>query len=67
MIYPIWIKVIKQIKGLENPPAESTIQFCRAYKKFVEDYLSYNIDVKLCAFAYDELEGAKKVFNAIFE
>lgn len=52
---------------LENPPAESTKQCCRAYKKFVEDYPSYNIDVKLCAFASDEMEEAKKVFNAIFE
>ena len=52
---------------LSNPVAESTKQCCRAYKKSVEDYPSYNIDVKLCAFAYDELEEAKKVFNAIFE
>ena len=49
--------------NLENPVAESTKQCVRAYKKFVEDYPDYEIDVKLCAFGSSEMEKAKKQFD----
>lgn len=49
--------------NLENPAAESTKQCVRAYKKFVEDYPDYEIDVKLCAFTEDEMEKAKEEFG----
>lgn len=46
---------------LENAPGESTKQCYRAYKKFVEDYPDYDIDVKLCAYSDDEMEKAGEV------
>ena len=52
--------------SLDNPVAESTKQCCRAYKKFVADYPSYNIDVKLCAFSATEMQEAQIVFNKLF-
>lgn len=48
---------------LENPVGESTKQCCRAYKKFVEDFPEYDIDVKLCAFTDNEMEKARKAWN----
>ena len=48
--------------NLENPVAESVKQCVRAYKKFVENYPDYVIDVKLCAFGAAEMEKAKKQF-----
>ncbi|MCR4867497.1 MAG: TIGR02452 family protein [Lachnospiraceae bacterium] len=48
---------------LENPVAESTKQCVRAYKRFVEDYPDYEIDVKLCAFGSSEMEKAKKQYD----
>ena len=47
---------------LENPAAESTKQCCRAYQKFIEDYPTYNIEVKLCAYSSNEMTEAKKSF-----
>ena len=41
--------------SLENPVAESTKQCFRAYKKFVEDYPEYDVDVKLCAYTSSEM------------
>ena len=52
--------------SLDNPAAESTKQCCRAYNKFVEDYPSYEVDVKLCAFSDREMEEAKMVFDDYF-
>lgn len=52
--------------SLDNPAAESTKQCCRAYKKFVEDYPTYQVDVKLCAFSSNEMTEAKKVFDSYF-
>lgn len=52
--------------SLDNPAAESTKQCCRAYKRFVEDYPTYNIEVKLCAFSSSEMTEAKKVFDTFF-
>ena len=49
---------------LPNPPGESTKQCLRAYKKFVEDYPDYEIDVKLCAFTNEEFASAMKEYEA---
>lgn len=48
---------------LENPVGESTKQCCRAYKKFIQDYPDYDIDVKLCAYSKSEMVEAQKVFG----
>lgn len=48
---------------LENPGAESTKQCCRAYKKFVQDYPDYDIDVKLCAYGAAEMAKAQAIFD----
>ena len=45
--------------SLSNPVAESTKQCCRAYKKFIEDYPEYDIQVKLCAFMPNEMVEAQ--------
>ncbi|MDY3274372.1 MAG: macro domain-containing protein [Agathobacter sp.] len=52
--------------SLDNPAAESTKQCCRAYKRFVEDYPTYQVEVKLCAFSSSEIAEAKKVFDSFF-
>ena len=46
--------------GLDNPVEDSTKQCIRAYNKFVEDNMDYNIDVMLCAFSQAEYAEAKK-------
>lgn len=46
--------------NLENPVEESTKQCCRAFNKFTEDFLSYEIKVYLCAFKSSEFNEAKK-------
>ena len=51
--------------SLSNPVAESTKQCCRAYLKFVTDYPSYDVDVRLCAFSAKEMQEAQKVFAAL--
>ena len=48
--------------NLSNPVAESTKQCCRAYKKFVEDYPEYEIEVLLCAFTASEMGAAQSEF-----
>ena len=50
--------------ALNNPVAESTKQFCRAYRKFVKDFPEYKIEVKLCAFSSDEMNKAQRVFDS---
>jgi len=52
--------------NLDNPVAESTKQCCRAYKRFVQDFPDYYVDVKLCAFSAGEMVEAKKEFDTIF-
>ncbi len=52
--------------SLDNPAAESTKQCCKAYKKFVEDYPSYGVEVKLCAFSEKEAIEAEKEFGNCF-
>ena len=49
--------------SLEDPVAESTKKCCKAYKKFIEDYPDYAVDVKLCAFSLSEMDSAEKVFT----
>ena len=51
--------------SLSNPVAESTKQCCRAYKKFIEDYPDYVVDVILCAFSAGEMVEAQKVFDSM--
>ncbi len=48
--------------NLPNPVEESTKQCLRAYKKFVEENVDYDIDVKLCAYSQQEYLEAKKQF-----
>lgn len=48
---------------LENPPQESAKQCLRAYKKIIEDYKDYNIDVILCAYTEAEYVSAKVEIN----
>ena len=50
---------------LANPVGESTKQCCRAYKKFVENFPDYYVDVKLCAFGSDEMRKAQAEFDAM--
>lgn len=47
---------------LENPVAESVKQCCMAFKKFINDYPEYEVDVKLCAFSSGEMNEANKAF-----
>lgn len=47
---------------LENPVYESTKQCLEAYKKFIEDYKEYDVQVKLCAYSDREYQEASKVF-----
>ena len=49
--------------NLENPVAESTKQCVRAYKRFINDYPDYFIDVKLCAYGDSEMKKAQKQFE----
>lgn len=51
--------------NLPKPAAESTRQCLKAYKKFIEDYPDYDIDVKLCAFGTQEMIDAKAVYNEL--
>lgn len=52
--------------NLENPVEISAKSCCGAYKKFITDYPSYEIDVKLCAYSEREMEEAQKVFSEEF-
>ena len=51
--------------SLADPVAESTKQCIRAYRKFIENYPEYEVDVLLCAFMDHELKSAQNVFNNI--
>lgn len=53
--------------SLNNPVGESTKQCCRAYKKFVEDYPDYDLEVLLCVFSQNEYDNAKNVFDSQIE
>jgi len=52
--------------SLTDPVGESTKQCCRAYKKFVEDYPNYDIDVKVCVFSAREVADAQAEFEQAF-
>ncbi len=52
--------------SLSHPAIESTKQCCKAYKKFVEDYPAYDVDVKLCAFSSGEMTEAEIEFAKYF-
>lgn len=45
--------------NLPNPAGESAKQCSRAYKKFIQDYQDYDIQVMLCAFSSSEYQAAK--------
>ena len=45
--------------NLPNPAAESAKQCGRAYKKFVQDYPDYEVDVMLCAYGTKEYQDVK--------
>lgn len=49
---------------IKKAVAESTKQCLIAYKRFVEDYPDYEVDVLLCAFKDSEMIEAKKVFDS---
>lgn len=51
--------------NLPNPAEESAKQCSRAYKKFIQDYPEYDINVLLCAFTSAEYNAAKTIFNNI--
>lgn len=45
--------------NLPNPVGESSKQCGRAYKKFIQDYPDYDVNVMLCAFKSSEYQLAK--------
>lgn len=45
--------------NLSNPATESAKQCGRAYKKFVQDYPDYDVNVMLCAYGAKEYQDAK--------
>lgn len=51
--------------ALDHPVAESAKQCCRAYSKFITDYPTYPVDVKLCAFSAKEMQDAQAVFSSM--
>lgn len=51
--------------NLPKPAAESAMQCCSAYCKFIADFPGYNIDVRLCAFSPSEMQDAQPVFDSM--
>lgn len=51
--------------NLSNPAGESSKQCYRAYKKFVNDYPNYDIDVKLCAYSSKEMASANEIISSM--
>ena len=49
--------------NLPNPVEESTKQCCRAYIKFVTDYPTCDVDVKLCAYTTSSMQEAQPVVD----
>ena len=49
--------------NLPNPVSESTKQCKKAYKKFIDNYPDYDIDVILCAYTSNEYNAALIEFN----
>ena len=50
-------------KTLPNPAEESAKQCSRAYRKFLQDFPDYDINVMLCAYDSKEYNAAKSVFD----
>lgn len=51
--------------NLPNPAEESAKQCSRAYKKFIQDFTDYDIDVLLCAFKPNEFQDAQSALSAL--
>lgn len=51
--------------NLPNPAEESAKQCSRAYKKFIQDFPDYDINVMLCAFQQKEFQDAKSALSAL--
>ena len=51
---------------LPDPVGESAKQCCRAYLKFTKDHPDYSVDVKLCAYAPEEMESARVALEEYF-
>lgn len=51
--------------NLPNPAEESAKQCSRAYKKFIQDFPDYDIDVLLCAFKPNEFQDAQSALSAL--
>ena len=49
--------------NLPNPAEESAKQCSRAYRKFLQDFPDYDINVMLCAYDSKEYNAAKSVFD----
>jgi len=49
--------------NLPDPAGESTKQCIRAYKKFIQDFPDYEVNVLLCAFGASEYQSAKTEFS----
>ena len=49
--------------NLPNPAEESVKQCSRAYRKFLQDFPDYDINVMLCAYDSKEYNAAKSVFD----
>lgn len=45
--------------NLQNPAGESAKQCGRAYKKFIQDYPNYDVNVTLCGFTSSEYQASK--------
>ncbi|MGN0749734.1 MAG: hypothetical protein ACI4LS_04510 [Treponema sp.] len=50
---------------LPNPTGESAKQCGRAYKKFVQDYPNYEVDVMLSAFYQKEFQAAQSALSSL--
>lgn len=47
--------------NIEKPALNSAKECLKAYKKFVNEYIDYDISVKLCAFSEKEMEELKEI------
>ena len=50
---------------LPNPTGESAKQCGRAYKKFVQDYPNYEVDVMLSAFYQKEFQDVQSALSSL--
>ncbi len=52
-------------KNLPNPAGESAKQCGRVYKKFIQDYPGYEVDVMLCTFYQKEFQDAQSALSTL--